>query len=79
MSELNEYYIFTDSKKLFVSVNRYVFDEKHPRGFRKQLAKINYTTKAGYKYKEAYALCERLCTILNSTNFKPEGEMYAED
>ena len=71
-----EYYLEVDDINRRVSVMKYVFDTCNPNGAERKLLSIRYTRKSGYTLEQCKCLCERLCSMLESTDWRKENNVY---
>jgi hypothetical protein len=71
-----EYYLSIDNVKHTISIMKYVFNIFYPNGEEQKVISLNYGGKSGYTYKECKRLCERLLTMLETTNWKRENNVY---
>ncbi|MBO7518967.1 MAG: hypothetical protein J6T31_07635 [Methanobrevibacter sp.] len=55
---------------------KYVFDAITPNGSERKVVSIKYTKKSGYEYEEAKHLCESLITMLETTDWRGENNVY---
>ena len=75
--EINpEYYLEVDNVNLRVNIKRYVFDVFHPNGHETTVLSIGYHKLAGYTYAECKSLCERILSMLESTDWRDENNVY---
>ena len=74
MSE--DYYVTVDKETQSVSISTYVFNCFHPNGVEKKLSTIHYQKKSGFSIDEAKGFMNRICTVLNNTNWHRENDVY---
>lgn len=71
-----EYYLDINTIDKVISVMKYVFDAITPNGSERKVVSIKYTKKSGYEYEEAKHLCESLITMLETTDWRGENNVY---
>ena len=75
---MNEYYVTVDEAEHCVSVSTYLFNCFHPNGIEKKLSTIHYNKKSGFSLEEAKGFMNRICTVLNKTNWRRENDVYGK-
>jgi hypothetical protein len=67
-----------DEAEHCVSVSTYLFNCFHPNGIEKKLSTIHYNKKSGFSLEEAKGFMNRICTVLNKTNWRRENDVYGK-
>lgn len=73
-----DYYLTVDEETQSVSISTYLFNCFHPNGVEKNLSSIRYGGKSGFSLDEAKGFMNRICTVLNKTNWRRENDVYGK-